>query len=84
MKKEMKTEEGRGIYDLRKIVVEPVIGNVKYDLGFNKFLISGLSGAKLELNIASIAHKLKKIWVMRGKLCKNNENLFFELIMCNF
>ena len=84
MKKKMETEEGRGIYDLRKIVVEPVIGNVKYNLGFNEFLIRGLSGAKLELNIASIAHNLKKIWVMRGKLCKNNENLFFELIICNF
>ena len=84
MKKRMESKEGKRIYGLRKTIVEPVIGNVKYNLGFNEFLIRGLSGAKLELNIASIAHNLKKIWVMRGKLCKNNENLFFELIICNF
>ena len=82
MKKKMETEEGKGIYDLRKIVVEPVIGNIKYNFGFNEFLVRGLDGAKLELNIASIAHNLKKIWIMRGKLSKNNKNLFFELIIC--
>src|SRR3990167_9185449 len=81
MKAKMETEEGRSIYNLRKIVVEPVIGNIKHNLGFNEFLIRGLDGAKLELNIASIAHNLKKIWIMRGKISKNNENLFFELIV---
>ena len=81
MKKKMETEEGRNIYNLRKIVVEPVIGNIKYNLGFNEFLVRGLNGAKLELNIASIAHNLKKIWIMQGKICKNNKNLFFELII---
>src|SRR3989344_8509689 len=81
MKAKMETEEGRSIYNLRKIVVEPVIGNIKHNLGFNEFLIRGLDGAKLELNIASIAHNLKKIWIMRGKLSKNNENLFFEFII---
>src|SRR3989344_6100033 len=82
MKAKMETEEGRSIYNLRKIVVEPVIGNIKHNLGFNEFLIRGLDGAKLELNIASIAHNLKKIWIMRGKISKNNDALFFELIIC--
>ena len=81
MKKKMETEEGKCIYDLRKIVVEPVIGNIKYNLGFNEFLVRGLNGARLELNIASIAHNLKKIWIIRGKMCKNNAPLFFELII---
>jgi len=67
MKAKMETEEGRRIYNLRKIVVEPVIGNIKYNFGFNEFLVRGLSGAKLELNIASIAHNLKKIWIMLRK-----------------
>ena len=83
MKKKMETEEGKHIYGLRKTVVEPVIGNIKYNFGFNEFLIRGLDGAKLELNIASITHNLKKIWIMRGKLSKNNENLFFEFIIDN-
>jgi len=80
MKEKMETVDGKHIYSLRKTVVEPVIGNIKYNLGFNEFLVRGLNGAKLELNIASIAHNLKKIWIMRGKICKNNKNLFFELI----
>ena len=81
MKAKMETEESKKVYGLRKIVVEPVIGNVKYNLGFNEFLVRGLNGAKLELNIASITHNLKKIWIARGKICKNNKNLFFELII---
>jgi transposase len=71
MKAKMETEEGKRVYDLRKIVVEPVIGNIKYNLGFNEFLVRGLSGAKLELDIASLVHNLKKIWIMREKMCKN-------------
>lgn len=83
MKKKMETEEGKHIYGLRKIVVEPVIGNIKYNLGFNEFLIKGLDGAKLELNIASIAHNLKKIWLARGRISKNNETIVFNLIINN-
>jgi len=82
MKNKMETEEGKRIYGLRKVVVEPVIGNIKYNMGFTGFLIRGLEGAKSELNIASIAHNLKKVWIVKGKICKNNENLFFELIIC--
>jgi len=74
MKKKMETKEGRSIYNMRKFVIEPVIGNIKYNLGFTEFLIRGLDGAKLELNIASIAHNLKKIWIARGRI--NNKNLF--------
>ncbi len=81
MKKKMETEEGKRIYGLRKTVVEPVIGNIKYNLRFDEFLVRGLDGAKLEMNIASIAHNLKKIWIMGGKISKNNKTLFFELIM---
>ena len=80
MKNKLETEEGKQIYSLRKTIVEPVIGNIKYNLGFTEFLIRGLDGAKLELNIASISHNLKKIWIMRGRICKNNHELFFELI----
>ncbi|MBS3064694.1 MAG: IS1182 family transposase [DPANN group archaeon] len=81
MKNKMETEEGKRIYGLRKIVVEPVIGNIKYNMGFTEFLIRGLDGAKLELNIASIAHNLKKIWIAKGRICKNNKILFFRVIM---
>ncbi|MCR4313392.1 MAG: IS1182 family transposase, partial [Candidatus Roizmanbacteria bacterium] len=83
MKKKLETQEGKQTYSLRKTIVEPVIGNIKYNLGFTEFLVRGLDGAKLELNIASIAHNLKKIWVARGKICKNNEIIIFHLILEN-
>lgn len=81
MKKKMETKEGKRIYGLRKTVIEPVIGNIKYNMGFNEFLIRGLDGARLELNIASIAHNLKKIWILSGKISKNNNIFYFESII---
>lgn len=81
MKKKMETKKGKQVYGLRKTIVEPVIGNIKYNLGFNEFLIKGLDGAKLELNLVSIAHNLKKIWIARGKLSVNNKNIIFDLII---
>jgi len=83
MKNKMETENSKYIYGLRKTIVEPVIGNIKYNLGFNEFLIKGLDGAKLELNLVSIAHNLKKIWIARGKLSINNKNVIFNLIIKN-
>jgi transposase len=83
MKTKIETNEGKYIYSLRKTIVEPVIGNVKYNLGFTEFLIRGLDGAKLELNLVSLAHNLKKIWIARGKLTINNKNINFRLIIEN-
>lgn len=83
MKTKIETNEGKHSYSLRKTIVEPVIGNVKYNLGFTEFLIGGLDGAKLELNLVSLAHNLKKIWAARGKLIINNKNIDFCLIVEN-
>jgi hypothetical protein len=81
MKKKMETEESKQIYSLRKTIVEPVIGNIKYNLGFIEFSIRGLEGAKIELNIVSIAHNLKKVWLARGKINYKKYFLAFYLII---
>ena len=65
MRDKMKTEEARKIYNLRKIVVEPVIGNIKENIGIREFKLRGLDRVKIELNLASITHNLKKIWLAR-------------------
>jgi len=83
MKKKMETKESREIYDQRKITVEPVFGNLKENLGFRGFKSRGLDGAKIELNIVSIIHNLKKIWKVKGKISLNNKNIIFELIINN-
>jgi len=80
MKKKLETQEGKQTYSLRKTIVEPVIGNIKYNMGFTEFLIRGLDGAKLELNIASISHNLKKIWALNGKINLGNKNIVFCLV----
>ena len=64
MKEKMNTKEGRLTYGLRKITVEPVIGNIKQNLGFREFLLRGLDKVKIEMNIACISHNLQKIWRM--------------------
>lgn len=79
MKKKLDSEKGKQIYDMRKFVVEPVIGNIKYNLGLDEFLLRGLDEVRIELNLASIAHNLKKIWRARLKLeidMNKNEIIF--------
>jgi transposase len=83
MKKKMENEEAKKIYALRKSIVEPVIGDIKENLGFRSLRMKGLNGAKIELNLVSIAHNLKKIWIARGKLIINNQNIIFDLIIKN-
>ena len=80
MKEKLDTEEGRQIYDMRKYIVEPVIGNIKYNLGLDEFSLRGLNKVKLELNLVSIAHNLKKIWIARLKLSEsiNNKSIIFD------
>lgn len=66
MKEKMETEEGRKVYGMRKISIEPVYGNLKQNLGFREFLLRGLERVKIELNLVCIAHNLQKIWKLRG------------------
>ena len=80
MKEKMDTESGKKIYNLRKTVVEPVIGNIKENLGFREFRLRGLDGVRLELNLVSIVHNLKKIWLAGGKISKDNKIFIFVLV----
>ncbi len=61
MKEKTQTQEGKKTYSLRKITVEPVIGNIKQNLGIREFFHKRLNQVKTELNIISIAHNLTKI-----------------------
>ncbi len=45
MRDKMETDDGREIYRWRKITVEPVIGQIKENLGFRQFCLRGLEGA---------------------------------------
>ena len=66
MKAKMEKPESKKVYGTRKITVEPVYGNIKENLGFRGFLLRGLKSAKIEFNLACIAHNLQKIYRLRA------------------
>ena len=66
MRDKMEKPESKRVYGTRKITVEPVYGNLKENLGFRGFLLRGLKSAKIELNLACIAHNLQKIFNLRA------------------
>ena len=63
----MQRAEAKKIYHRRKTVVEPPIGNIKQNLGFREFLLRGINSVKTELNLVSIAHNLKKVWLSKER-----------------
>jgi hypothetical protein len=55
------TPEGQAIYARRRELVEPVFGNLKFNLGFTRFSLRGLAKVKGEFLLLCIAHNLKKL-----------------------
>ncbi len=53
--------EGRKEYQKRMHTVEPVFGNIKFNLGFRQFLVRGVAKVKGEFDLMCIAHNIKKI-----------------------
>ena len=49
------------IYKKRSTCVEPVFGNIKANLWFERFLLRWFEWVQTEWNLISIAHNLKKI-----------------------
>ena len=80
MKEKMEKTESKAIYDLRKQIVEPVIGNIKENLGFRELKLRGLNEAKIELNLVSIAHNLKKIWKKINGSVESSKNILNSIV----
>ena len=58
--------EGQAIYARRRELVEPVFGNLKFNLGFNRFSLRGLAKVRGEFLLICIAHNLKKLALWPG------------------
>ncbi|HNY01766.1 MAG TPA: IS1182 family transposase [Bacteroidales bacterium] len=54
------SEEGIEHRKKRPCDVEPVFGNVKYNKGFKRFMLTGCNKVEIEAGLLSIAHNLKK------------------------
>jgi len=57
----LETEEGKRLLDKRKHDVEPVFGDIKYNMGLRKFLLRTKPKVGVEVALISIAHNIKKI-----------------------
>lgn len=58
---ELISDKGRKKYQKRMHTVEPVFGNIKFNLGFRQFLVRGITKVKGEFSLMCIAHNIKKI-----------------------
>ena len=71
MRAKMSSKEGKAIYRLRKQIVEPVFGNIKWNMGMRRLLLRGLKGASIEYYLACICHnmgKIRAVWGQRAQL----------------
>ena len=62
MRNELRTQDGRAVYKMRKAVVEPVIGQIKERRGFRRFLLRGLRQIEAEWRRICATHNLLKLF----------------------
>ncbi len=62
MQAKLRTAAGRALYALRKVIVEPVFGQIKGARGFRRFLLRGLEKIRGEWRLVCLTHNLLKIW----------------------
>jgi hypothetical protein len=61
MAAKVRTPEGRALYARRKVIVEPVFGQIKATRGFRRFLLRGLAKIRGEWRLVCLTHNLLKI-----------------------
>jgi len=61
MKAKLDDTDGRRCYALRKNLVEPVFGNLKFNMKFDRFLLRTLPKVSGEFTLMCIAHNIKKL-----------------------
>jgi Transposase DDE domain len=62
MTAKVRTPEGKALYARRKVIVEPVFGQIKEARGFRRFLLRGLATIRGEWRLVCLTHNLLKIW----------------------
>ena len=58
MRQKLRSPAGRRMYQPRKAMVEPAIGNLKEQRGMRQFLRRGLAGVTVELVLAVLSYNL--------------------------
>jgi transposase len=62
MAAKVRTPEGKAFYARRKVIVEPVFGQIKEARGFRRFLLRGLEKIRGEWCLVCLTHNLLKLW----------------------
>jgi transposase len=68
MERKLLTERGRKLYKIRGKTVEPVFGQIKDVLGFERFMRRGIDACRSEWSLICAVHNLLKLW-RSGKAC---------------
>jgi hypothetical protein len=62
MTAKVRTPAGKAFYARRKVIVEPVFGQIKEVRGFRRFLLRGLEKIRGEWRLVCLTHNLLKLW----------------------
>jgi transposase len=61
MRDKLATEAGRAAYALRKVTIEPVYGQIKYNRGVTRFMRRGRAAVQSEWRLVAATHNLLKL-----------------------
>lgn len=61
MRQKLRTDPGRTLYKLRKITIEPVYGQIKFNRRIDHFMRRGRSAAHSEWRLVAATHNLLKL-----------------------
>jgi transposase len=78
MRRKLRTKRGRKRYGLRKVLSEPVFGQIKQARGFRQFLMRGKKKAKGEWSVICTGHNILKLFAawrngLLGQLFKGEQ-----------
>ena len=62
-----RTPAGRALYARRKMIVEPVCGQIKAVRGFRRFLLRGLDNIRGEWRLVCVTHNLSSSGATHGR-----------------
>jgi hypothetical protein len=68
MARKLRTKTGRAIYARRKVIPEPVFGQMKALQGAGQLLLRGHQAASAEWTLHATVHNLRKLYTQRDKL----------------
>jgi hypothetical protein len=57
----LRTPDGAARYKRRAATIEPINGHVKDRIGLRQFLLRGLHACRAELNLAALAHNIRRL-----------------------